>query len=499
MNPSPPSRDIFPVGLLLQGRSCLVVGGGRGAARKVEALLQARASVTVVSPELGEALARRREEGRLEWIPRAYQAEDLTGRFLVYSAVPDEALNRAVLAECRRRNILCCPIDGSWPEGDFLTPAALRRGDLSVAISTGGRSCRRSRLVKESLSRHLEVIDSSRLLLMGTSHAHLSLERREPFHLAGEKLDETGGMLRHVWGLREFCLLNTCNRVELWAVVSDAPEAEALIRKVLGFDALAEGEFYAYRGWEAFAHSCTLLAGLFSQTPGENHIVAQVKEAHGAAGEFGWTGVLLEDWLGRALGISKKIRRRTGPLLKDMEIEDVTLEYLLRARGEERPLRRAMVIGTGVIGRGVAARFLRQGIAVVWCYHRFVPDAGEFRDLPGTLALCSLEELEEQLPLCDCVVAATGSPAYLLDEAHDRLFPPDGMTLLVDLSLPRNISPGLNRLDGSVRVVDLDDLKHWFRRTLADMDRVREECRRIIDENRENYERIVAGLESRNP
>ena len=487
----------FPVNLLIEGKSCLVVGGGRGAAKKIDTLLRAAAAVTVVSPRLSDQVDRWLQEGKIQWIDRPYEIGDLEGRLLVYCATSDRDLNRKILGQCREKGILCCPIDRNWPEGDFVTPATFRQDGLSISISSGGASCRRSRLVKQSLSRHVDMIDSADLLLIGTSHLHLPLDRRESFHLAGEQLDRIGRMLRHVWGVHEFLILNTCNRVEVLAVVSDDASVNALVQRILGFDSLAEGEFYSLRGWDAFSHSCTLLAGLFSQTPGENHIVAQVKEAYRTARELDWTGVVMEDWISRALGVSKKIRRGTDPLLKEVEIEDVTVEYLVRGLSEYQGITRAMVIGTGIVGKGVVEKFLEQGIPVIWCYHRFIPELDEAME--DRVELCPLEEMSGKIRDCDCVVAATGSSSYLLDASHGPYFPPEKTILLADLSLPRNISPELERSDGSIRVVDLDDLKHWFRRSVADMERIMELNKSLIEENRGNYERISASLQSRNP
>ncbi len=493
----PVVKNTFPVSLILEGKSCLVVGGGKAAVWKIENLLTAGAAVTVISPELGEQAAALHLESRFTWIKRFYSETDLEGFSLVYCATPDADLNRSILEQCRQKRILCCPVDRNWPEGDFMTPATFRKDELAISISTGGASCRRSRLIKQSLSRHVDLIDSADLILIGTSHSYLPLKKREPFHLAGKKLDSTGNMLHHVWGVHEFLILNTCNRVEILAVVSNDSNVYALVQRILGFDTLDRDEYYIHRGWDAFSHSCTLMAGLFSQTPGENHIVAQVKEALHMAVQSSWAGVVLEDWISRALGVSKKIRRESSPLLKNIEIEDVAVEYIYRTLEKKQGLRKAMVIGTGIIGTGVLEKFLIRNIPVLWCYHRYIP--GMTASMKEKVELFSLADLNKRIAECDCAVTATGSSEYLLDEEHLEYFPEDKQTLLVDLSLPRNISPELNRPEQGVEVFDLDDLKHWFRREIADMDHIMEVSRKIIEENKDSYERISGSLQSRHP
>jgi len=488
----PVTKKTFPVSLLMEDRNCLVVGGGPGIVRKLENLIHSGAIITVVSPELcpeAEELVRRHN---LKWIPGEFGSSRLEGAELVYCGTNNSDLNRKILEECRERRILCCPIDKNWPEGDFTTPAIFRKDELSIAISTGGTSCRRSKLIKQSLARHVDMIDSAALLVIGTSHRQMDLSRRENYHLAGEQGERTGMMLRHVWGVHEFLILNTCNRVEIHAVVSDEKEVEALILRILGFDTLDVKDYYSFRGREAFDHSCTLLAGLYSQTPGENHIVAQIKESLQSADERGWSGTIMKDWVSRSLGISKKIRTITTPILKEMEIEDVASEFILQ---NTLPGKRGMILGTGVIAEGVMRKFRMKGVPLVCCYHSNRPDWEE----DNSLELIPLRDFTNHLHRVDFIVAATASPVCLLHEAHrDSLAKTEGM-ILVDLSLPRNISPALNDPDRGIRVADLDDLKHWFRREQADMDEVMRLCRETIEENSDSYDRITASLESGKP
>jgi siroheme synthase-like protein len=140
----------FPVMLDLTCRPCLVVGGGAVAQRKVEGLLEAGARVTVVSPTLTHALLAMATEARLQWRPREYASGDAAGFVLVMVATDDARVNVAVAAECRERSIwVNCADD---PERcDFILPSVLRRGAVTVSVSTGGESPTMARLVREEL------------------------------------------------------------------------------------------------------------------------------------------------------------------------------------------------------------------------------------------------------------------------------------------------------------------------------------------------------------
>lgn len=127
----------LPVMLNVIGRKCVVVGGGRVAERKTAGLLEAGASVTLISPELTAPLTELAGRPDVDWMKRKYAPGDTRGAFLVYAATGDHAVNEEIAREADRFGI---PVNvGSHGEaGSFITPALLRRGRLTVAVSTSG-------------------------------------------------------------------------------------------------------------------------------------------------------------------------------------------------------------------------------------------------------------------------------------------------------------------------------------------------------------------------
>jgi len=129
----------YPVFLNLQDRPVLVVGGGAVAERKVESLLESDARVTLVSPEATNALCKHAEAGRIIWHRRRFDLSDLIDVCIVISATDDVAVQTEVAAAAAYRNIPVNTVDK--PElCTFIVPSVLRRGGVTVAISTGGRS-----------------------------------------------------------------------------------------------------------------------------------------------------------------------------------------------------------------------------------------------------------------------------------------------------------------------------------------------------------------------
>jgi siroheme synthase-like protein len=137
--PGRPGLVGYPVNLLVGGRRCVVVGGGRIAARKIEALLDAGAAVHVVAPDLGDEVRAWLGEGRLSADERAFEPTDLDGAWLATAATSEAAVNRAVFEAGEARRIWVNAADD--PEHcSFTLMSVVRQGDLVVTVGTGGRS-----------------------------------------------------------------------------------------------------------------------------------------------------------------------------------------------------------------------------------------------------------------------------------------------------------------------------------------------------------------------
>lgn len=131
------TKPYYPVFLDLAGRLAVIVGGGAVAERKVATLLEYGPRVRVVSPDVTAEIESLAASGAIELERRGYVRGDLDGAFLVVCATSSEEVNRAVHAEAEERGCLVNVVD--VPElCSFIVPSIVRRGTLSVAISTGG-------------------------------------------------------------------------------------------------------------------------------------------------------------------------------------------------------------------------------------------------------------------------------------------------------------------------------------------------------------------------
>ena len=144
--------DYFPAFLDLRGRRCLVVGGGEVGERKVRALLECGARVSVVSPALTAGLAALVASGRIVNRARSFRRSDLRGCALAVATTGDPLVDAAVAEMARRWRVLVNVVDR--PERcDFILPSVLRRGELQIAVSTGGRSPALAREIRRRLEK----------------------------------------------------------------------------------------------------------------------------------------------------------------------------------------------------------------------------------------------------------------------------------------------------------------------------------------------------------
>lgn len=143
----------YPIFVEMTNRPCVVVGGGVVAEKKAEALLNAGATVTVISPSLTGLLHSQAEAGKIRYVGREYRPGDLNGFEMVFVATDDKKVNSVVAQEARERGVWINAADDP-SHCDFILPSVLQRGDLVVAVATGGSSPALSRAIREELESY---------------------------------------------------------------------------------------------------------------------------------------------------------------------------------------------------------------------------------------------------------------------------------------------------------------------------------------------------------
>ncbi|MGN1360337.1 MAG: NAD(P)-dependent oxidoreductase [Kiritimatiellia bacterium] len=461
------AKKTYPLNLFLEGSGVLVAGGGRVGLRKIESLLPSGARVRLVCPECVPELASLAEAGQIEWRPRAFEPADLEGVRLVFACTDSRAVNRRILDAARAAQVLCCCADGNWTQSDFTTPAMIRRGDLLIAVSTNGQSCRRAKAIKQSLAREIDTSGTLSLAAIGVDHTHLSLSKLSTFLPDSNTLSDLAACLKACRSVREFAILSTCNRFELIALADTSALETTLLPRILRLPP----EAYILRGPEAFAHLAEVAAGLHSQILGEGHIAAQLKQAFETAAANGWSQAPLKSLADLLLRASKQIRQTSTPLLQVDEIETIALQWL---EAHHHPCNQPLVIGAGQLGQALVRLLLDRGKPVAWLYHTRRP-----QPIPGA-TLQPISQLPRLPFIPDTVFGATRTP----EPIHLNL---SGQVPFVDLGLPPNFPP-------EAHAVGLDQLKDWQRERQGILRQLAPQTARILEPFLADYARLMDEL-----
>jgi precorrin-2 dehydrogenase/sirohydrochlorin ferrochelatase len=137
----------YPAFLNLKGKRTIVVGGGKVAERKILALLKAGANITVISPEITKRIEKEKLKGRIKHIPRQYRKSDNKNTLLVIAATDSQEINKKVFGEA-----LCLVNVVDSPSlCNFIVPSVIKRGHLTIAVSTSGISPALSRSIRKEL------------------------------------------------------------------------------------------------------------------------------------------------------------------------------------------------------------------------------------------------------------------------------------------------------------------------------------------------------------
>ena len=143
-------KPYYPVFLDLNARSCVVIGGGPIAEGKIQMLLECGANITMISPTVTSKIKHLAKTGTIQLEEREYREGDLNQAYLVIAATDDNNVNQIIAREAERHNLLLNVADVTHL-CNFISPAVLRRGDVTVAISTSGTSPALARKLREEI------------------------------------------------------------------------------------------------------------------------------------------------------------------------------------------------------------------------------------------------------------------------------------------------------------------------------------------------------------
>ena len=144
--------SFFPAYIKLENRKILVIGGGKIAGDKISHLLDFTKNITIISPKIEKKVEEFIKNYSLKYIDREYQKDDVNGFYIVIVAADDIELQKRVYKECQEKRILCNSVD-SIDYCDFIFPSYIKKGDLTIAVSTSGASPSLSKYLRRSIEK----------------------------------------------------------------------------------------------------------------------------------------------------------------------------------------------------------------------------------------------------------------------------------------------------------------------------------------------------------
>lgn len=177
----------YPVSLELRNRGCVVIGGGEPAEQKVQGLLDGGATaVVVIADEFTLALERLGADAHVDLVRRRYRRGDLAGAFLAVVAAGDPDLHAEVAADAEEHRVLLNAVDDP-AHCHFATPSIVRRGDLVLAVSTGGKAPALAKHVRHELAERYGPEFSALVDLLGEARGRARRRQTLPLEDWGQR------------------------------------------------------------------------------------------------------------------------------------------------------------------------------------------------------------------------------------------------------------------------------------------------------------------------
>jgi glutamyl-tRNA reductase len=341
----------------------------------------------------------------------------------------------------------------------------------------------------------------SEILALGVSHKTAPLELRERLALPEGRAVGLLGELTDSEHVHEAGAISTCNRTELYLVVTDSVEAESHALSLLAREGGIQptelaGRLYSLRGVEAARHLYRVTAGLDSMILGEAEVQGQVKRAYELALVEGATGPILNRLFRGALAAGKRARSETGVSERGLSLPSVSVELARRTLGDLAN-RTVLLVGAGETAELSARALAARGVETVFVANRHHNRAIGLAQRFGGRAV-RIDELPARMEEADIVVSSTNSPHHLIERDDLELVMEargGRPLLLVDLAVPRDIEPDWREVEG-VSLHDVDDVQAIADRNASGREAEARRAERLLDSEIARFERWLGSLEA---
>jgi glutamyl-tRNA reductase len=322
-----------------------------------------------------------------------------------------------------------------------------------------------------------------RFQLIGVNHKTAPVEVRERLAIPESLLAEACKKLAEHPDVGEGMIVSTCNRVEFLANMKNGSgDLRAFMRDYFAVDmGQFENHLYEFREDEAVRHVFRVASSLDSMIVGEPQILGQIKEAYATARAVGAVRLQLDQLLTRAFAVAKRVRTETAVGSSSVSVASVAVELAEKIFGNLKG-KSVYLVGAGKMSELAARHLLAHGAEAIFVanrtYDRAVGLAHKFKG-----QAIEFSRLYDTCERADIVITSTGSPHFIFKREHGEHFLArrrNRPMFFIDIAVPRDVDPELNKLDG-IFVYDIDDLQQAVSTHVADRRKEAEKAEAIID------------------
>ena len=323
------------------------------------------------------------------------------------------------------------------------------------------------------------------ILVVGLNHKTAPLAVREKLNVPAHRSTELLEALKERDIFEERLLLSTCNRTEIYGVGDelrrDIEETKKFLSEYSQLDlSLFEDKLYVLKQPDSVRHLFSVASGLDSMVLGETEIIGQVKSAYFAAQEKGQTGKILNTLFQRSFKVAKTLRSQTEIGAGRVSVASVAVDLAQKIFEDLKDVR-VMVLGTGEMSTQVTTAMVSKGAYPYVVSNRHFDRAEEISRSLGGEAM-RYEHYENHIQEIDILIAATGAPQPLIHPAQVRAWMKarhDKPLFLIDIAVPRNIEPSVEKLD-NVYLYNIDDLNSVADKNKLLRESQRERCSALV-------------------
>lgn len=338
--------------------------------------------------------------------------------------------------------------------------------------------------------------------VIGLSHKTASVEVREKLSIPEPQLEQAITTLKLYPHIEEVAILSTCNRLEIYVVISDNQQGVWEVTQFLSEHSQLplsqlRPHLFILLHEDAIMHLMRVAAGLDSLVLGEGQILSQVKQGHKLGQQYKGVGRILNRLMKQAITAGKRVRTETNIGTGAVSISSAAVE-LAQMKLETLEGCKIAIIGAGKMSRLLVQHLLSKGGTQISIVNRSMQRAEElarkFSD--AAIALHPIGEMMDVVRESDLVFTSTGATQPLLNRANlEPIVNPERPLTLIDISVPRNVDADVSELP-SVKPYNVDDLKAVVAQNQESRRQMAMEAESLLEEEVEAFEVWWRSLET---